>query len=55
MVATGYEFENPATFRPTPRLEIEEVAFGDTFGAPLHLSEEPDDNVVDNDIAASGT
>ena len=32
---------------------MEEVIFGDTFGAPLELSEEPDD-VPDDDVAASG-
>jgi nitroreductase len=55
MVATGYEFENPATFQPTPRLKREEVVFGDTFGAPLDLSEESDDDVPDDDVAVSGS
>ena len=54
MVATGYEYENPATFQPTPRLSMEEVVFGDTFGAPLDLSENLPENVPDDDIAASG-
>ena len=37
MVATGYEYEDPSTFQKTPRLELSEVVFGDTFGEPLDL------------------
>lgn len=50
MVATGYEYEDPATFVPTKRLSMEEVVFGDTFGEPLDLSDddaEPTDDVPD--------
>jgi len=42
MVATGYEYEpEPAN---TPRLDMEEVVFGDTFGAPLELREDDDED-----------
>jgi nitroreductase len=39
MVATGYEYEDASTFRTTPRLDIEEVVFQDTFGEPIDLSD----------------
>lgn len=58
MVATGYEYEDPATFEPTKRLNMEEVVFGDTFGAPLDLSgnDEPRDNDDDEEPqVASGS
>ena len=43
MVATGYEYEDPSTFVPTPRLSMDELVFGNTFGEHLDLSdnEEP--------------
>lgn len=57
MVATGYEYEDPAMFVHTPRLSMEEVVFADTFGDPLDLSDddEPtdDDDIPDAAAAAS--
>jgi hypothetical protein len=36
IVATGYEYEDPETFQEkTPRLDLSEVVFGDTFGEAL--------------------
>ena len=54
IVATGYEYEDPESFRKTPRLDVtREVVFGETFGAQLQLdgvsafdSDEVDDNQV---------
>lgn len=40
IVAAGYEYEDPETFQRTPRLDLSEVVFGDTFGEPLDLAEE---------------
>jgi nitroreductase len=34
MVATGYDFDEHGTEVRTPRLPLDEVVFGDTFGAP---------------------
>jgi len=53
MVATGYEYEDPATFVPTPRLRMDEVVFCDTFGAPLDLSD--DEEPTDEDIPDAAT
>jgi len=50
MVATGYEYETEEEAARTPRLDLEEVVFGDTFGAPLVF--EPD-VVREEDAAAS--
>jgi nitroreductase len=48
MVATGYEYEDPATFVPTPRLNMDEVVFGDTFGAPLDLTGDEQESSEDD-------
>jgi nitroreductase len=40
MVATGYEYDDPATFHKTPRLPLSEIVFGDTFASPLMLFDE---------------
>lgn len=53
MVATGYEYEDLATFVPTPRLDMDEVAFGDTFGAPLDLTD--DEEPTDEDVPDAAT
>ena len=38
IVATGYEYEDPSTFRKTPRLDVTtEVVFRETFGTKLNL------------------
>jgi len=50
MVATGYEYEPEEEAARTPRLDLEEVVFGDTFGAPLVF--EPD-AAREEDAAAS--
>ena len=44
MVATGYEYEDPSTFQETPRLDLSEVVFQDSFGEPLHLQPSDDDS-----------
>ena len=50
MVATGYEYEaNETTTTTTARLDLDEVVFGDTFGAPVRWDDEGDEN----DSAAS--
>lgn len=39
MVAVGYEYEDPTTSQSlTPRLDMQEVVFGDSFGSPLDLT-----------------
>lgn len=48
-VAIGYEYEDPESFEKTPRLDVSEVVFSDTFGEPLRLE---DDSVVDTDETA---
>lgn len=53
MVATGYEYEDPATFVPTRRLNMDEVVFGDTFGEPLDLSDNDDDEPEEETAASS--
>ena len=35
IVATGYEYEDPETFEATPRLDISETIFRDSFGTPF--------------------
>jgi nitroreductase len=40
VVATGYEYEDPETFQRTPRLDLSEVVFGETFGEALDLGDE---------------
>ena len=53
VVATGYEYEEEATSRPTavtPRLDVSEVVFGNTFGAPLDWDKRDDH---ENDPAAA--
>jgi hypothetical protein len=52
VVATGYEYEDPSTFRKTPRLGIEELVFSDTFASPLTLLDE-DSDAKDKDDAAA--
>ena len=37
MVATGYEYEDPSNVSRTPRLDLEEIVFGETFASPLSL------------------
>ena len=52
VVATGYEYpEEPSdrTTKTTPRLDISEVVFGDTFGEPLDW----DGRLEDEDTACS--
>lgn len=39
MVATGYEYEEELEMEPTPRLEVSEVVFEDTFGKGWKPSE----------------
>ena len=50
MVATGYEYEDPSTFLTTPRLEMDEVVFGDTFGSPLRLSDNEEGEQTVEDV-----
>jgi nitroreductase len=45
-VAIGYEYEDPETFEETPRLDISETVFGETFGSPLELE---DDKLLNDD------
>lgn len=52
MVAAGYEYEDPSTFQKTPRLDIEELVFSDTFASPLALLDE-ESNPKDKDDAAA--
>jgi nitroreductase len=41
IVATGYEYEDPETFKEnTPRLDLSEVVFGETFGEALPWNSE---------------
>lgn len=41
VVATGYEYEDESDKAAmTPRLDVSEVVFGDTFGAPLDWDDE---------------
>jgi nitroreductase len=41
IVATGYEYEDPETFKEkTPRLDLSEVVFGDSFGEALPWNNE---------------
>lgn len=55
MVATGYEYEDPSTFVPTPRLCMDEVVFGDTFGEPLDLSDNESPTGDDDDMPEAAT
>ena len=41
IVATGYEYEDPETFQETPRLDLSESVFGETFGNPIELGDDP--------------
>jgi len=41
VVATGYEYDED--FKETPRLGLEEVVFGETFGAPMELDDEEEE------------
>ncbi len=50
MVATGYEYEDPSTFLTTPRLEMDELVFGDTFGSPLRLSDNEEGEQTVEDV-----
>ena len=52
VVATGYDYfeNNDKQQETTPRLDLEEVVFGDTFGAPLVLENEESD---DDDTATA--
>ena len=49
-VATGYEYEdeddgeNADNYRPTPRLDLDEVVFGETFGEQWTFNGTEDDN-----------
>ena len=38
-VAVGYEYEDPETFEKSPRLDLSETVFSDSFGQPLDLDE----------------
>jgi nitroreductase len=40
IVATGYEYETDTS--ATPRLDLDEVVFADTFGVPMDLGDEND-------------
>jgi nitroreductase len=52
MVATGYEYEDPSTFRKTPRLDMEELVFSDIFASPLTLFDEESDAKEKDDAVA---
>jgi nitroreductase len=43
MIATGKEFPERTEAVQTPRLDMKEVVFNDTFGTPWDEEEEPDD------------
>jgi nitroreductase len=43
MVATGYDYDDASAAIPTPRLDLDEVVFGDTFGEPFDLTDDVDD------------
>ena len=47
MCCVGYEYENLEEVKRTPRLGMEEVVFGDTFGELLDLYEEEDEEKED--------
>jgi nitroreductase len=51
VVAVGYEYEDPETFESTPRLDISEAVFGETFGEPLELEDEQQPGEDDEHIA----
>jgi len=42
MVATGYEYEEVTEDMLTPRLDLDEVVFGNSFGAPFQEDEDDD-------------
>lgn len=52
VVATGYDYfeQGNEQMGRTPRLDLEEVVFGDTFGAPLVLE---DEEPVEDDAASA--
>lgn len=46
VVATGYEYEEEPEVEPTPRLDVSEVVFEDTFGKGWIPSEDGDDAIL---------
>jgi nitroreductase len=53
VVATGYDYETEAPASLTPRLNLEEVVFRDTFGEPLFFDEEAEDESSSEEAASS--
>ena len=56
MVATGYEYEEEPAQEMTPRLELSEMVFSDTFGAPYESQVDESDEqekVVDSEKSVS--
>jgi nitroreductase len=45
MVGTGYDYEENGDSKLTPRLELEEMVFGDSFGEPWAKAAEETDSV----------
>jgi len=50
-VATGYEFEED--YKTTPRLDVDEIVFGDTFGKKWTYSESWEDDNDENELEKS--
>eukprot|EP00980_Cylindrotheca_fusiformis_P011525 scaffold2710_cov72-Cylindrotheca_fusiformis.AAC.3 len=48
-VAVGYEYEDEKDFERTPRLDISETVFADTFGKPLLIVDSNDGDDDDDD------
>jgi nitroreductase len=46
VVATGYEYEEEPEIEQTPRFDVSEIVFRDTFGSPWISND--DDNEVDD-------
>lgn len=51
MVATGYEYEEEPPQEPTPRLDLSEIVFSDTFGEPWKPTEgtEKEENLEESE------
>jgi nitroreductase len=55
VIATGYEYQEEEEPKPTPRLALEEIVFGETFGEPWYFDEDSNESKDVDDTASART